>query len=323
MHWPAAPRFTSIWSSLGPLRPSPDSRGEISSRVLPTAPSACARKPRPRGSRILPQWGFIRASRGDSMRRRTAFLVATALALGIGFFVSGPALYRTGIDLVSAAFPGGAFIQSVTDALGIPYPRPIAGVFWTFGGILAAAAIAFWMVRRATRAQLAEADPGRRGVLTGAATGAAAALTAAVGAGGVAGLRAMAGVGNEGRGLGARPSTRSSAEKSRRPPPSPAPNGKAAGSRISGCLVAPVGKFPTSSSEAEAWLARRVRISPGARWIGESTTSTRLRTTRAPEVRTPSGKRSKAGATRCSSPPSSARPAAISAPTPAWPNTRR
>lgn len=136
------------------------------------------------------------------MRKRTAFSIAMVLAIGIGFFVSGAALYRTSIDLVSSAFPAGAFLQSASDAIRIPYPRPIAGPIWTFGGILVAGAFAFWLVRRTARQQVAEADPGRRGVLTGAATGAAAAVTAMAGAGGAAAMRAMAGVGNEGRGWG-------------------------------------------------------------------------------------------------------------------------
>ena len=136
------------------------------------------------------------------MRPRSAFLVALVLAAGIGFFLAGSALYRTSIDLVSAAFPLGSQIQAAADALGIPYPRPIAGVAWFAFGLLLAMGLGFWLVRRAVRADLTATDPGRRTVLTGAAAGAATAVVAGAGAGGVAALRAMNGLGNEGRGWG-------------------------------------------------------------------------------------------------------------------------
>ena len=62
------------------------------------------------------------------MKPRTAFFVSLALAALIGFGWSGAALYKTAIDLTSAAFPAGAQIQAAVDALGISYPRPVAGV---------------------------------------------------------------------------------------------------------------------------------------------------------------------------------------------------
>ncbi len=134
------------------------------------------------------------------MRPRNAFLLALGAAVALGYFVAGAALYRTSIDLVSAAFPAGAWIQAAADALGVPYPRPIAGPFWTFAGVLGAGTLGFWLVRRSVRRQVVATDPGRRGVLTGAAAGAATALVATAGAGGIAALRAFGGLGNEGRG---------------------------------------------------------------------------------------------------------------------------
>ncbi len=134
------------------------------------------------------------------MRPRYAFLWALGLALAIGYLVAGPALYRTAIDLVSDAFPAGHAIQAVADALGVPYPRPIAGLVWALGSVLVAAGLGFWMVRRAVRHEVGAADPGRRDVLTGVAAGGATALAALATAGGVALARALFGFGNGGRG---------------------------------------------------------------------------------------------------------------------------
>ncbi|MBW2242293.1 MAG: aldo/keto reductase [Deltaproteobacteria bacterium] len=134
------------------------------------------------------------------MKPRTAFFVSLALAALIGFGWSGAALYKTAIDLSSAAFPAGAQIQAAVDALGIAYPRPVAGVVWMVLGLLVVAVSSFWLMRRAVRSQMAEADPGRRSVLSGALAGGATALVATGGAAGLAAARGLLGLGNEGRG---------------------------------------------------------------------------------------------------------------------------
>ncbi len=134
------------------------------------------------------------------MRPRTALLASLGIAVVVGFGWSGAALYKTVIDLVSAAFPAGSVIQAAADALGIPYPRPIAGPFWTFSGLIVVALASFWLMRRAVRRQQAETDPHRRGFLTGTLAGGATALAATGVAGGLAVARALGGLGNGGRG---------------------------------------------------------------------------------------------------------------------------
>jgi aryl-alcohol dehydrogenase-like predicted oxidoreductase len=131
------------------------------------------------------------------MRPRSAFLLGLALSLGIGFFYAGAVLYRTFIGLDPAAFPAGAWIEATARRL-LPAPNfPMVGLLLAALAVLAAGAFTFWLVRRASRAA---ADPGRRSFLTGAASGAGAALVATAAGGGLAVGRALFGLGNGGRG---------------------------------------------------------------------------------------------------------------------------
>jgi aryl-alcohol dehydrogenase-like predicted oxidoreductase len=133
-------------------------------------------------------------------RTRTVVLAVLALALAVGFFVSGAFLYKTAIDLDAPAFPFGAAIDGTARALGVDFGRPFAGPFYVFAPLLVVLVVAFLAVRGSIRARLAQTDPGRRGFLRGAAGGAAAALGATALGGLATWARAMRGVGNDGRG---------------------------------------------------------------------------------------------------------------------------
>jgi len=132
------------------------------------------------------------------MRPRNAFLLGLALTLAVGFFYAGAVLYRTFIGLDPAAFPAGAAIESAARAV-LPRPPdfPLAGLVLALLSLLAAGAATFWLVRRAVRAGT---DRARRSFLTGAASGAGAALVATGAGGALALARAFLGLGNEGRG---------------------------------------------------------------------------------------------------------------------------
>jgi len=130
-------------------------------------------------------------------RSRFAWFVSIAVAVGVGFWVSGPVLYRTFIGLDASAFPAGDLLER----LGRLF-LPDAG-FSAAGLVLAlllgfpAAALAFLAVRGARRAAT---DRSRRRFLTGAASGVGAALVATAASTAVAFGRAFLGWGNEGRG---------------------------------------------------------------------------------------------------------------------------
>jgi predicted aldo/keto reductase-like oxidoreductase len=131
------------------------------------------------------------------MRPRAAFLIGLAITLAVGFFYAGAVLYRTFIGLDPAAFPAGPWLEATARRL-LPAPGfPLAGLLLALLSLLAAAALTFWLVRRAARAAT---DPTRRSFLTGAASGAGAALVAAGAGGALAFARAFLGLGNEGRG---------------------------------------------------------------------------------------------------------------------------
>jgi predicted aldo/keto reductase-like oxidoreductase len=118
-------------------------------------------------------------------------------ALGIvafGYFVLGPTLYSLFIGLDWAAYPGGRAIERSFRALGYTGQNAISGVFWLLLGLLAVMALAFFAARARVRA---DADPARRRMLTGAATGALSALGAGALAGGGAALRSLFGWGRD------------------------------------------------------------------------------------------------------------------------------
>jgi predicted aldo/keto reductase-like oxidoreductase len=130
-------------------------------------------------------------------RSRNAFLLGLAIALVVGFFYSGPVLYRTFIGLDADAFPAGAWLERIGRVLvpGVSFSR--AGLVLMLLSLLAVGALVFWMVRRTSRNAT---DPSRRSFLTGTASGVGAALAALVAGGAVAFARAFFGLGNGGRG---------------------------------------------------------------------------------------------------------------------------
>jgi uncharacterized protein len=122
-------------------------------------------------------------------------LRASLWALGIlafGYFALGPILYSLFIGLDWTAYPGGVLIERLFRGLGYGGQNAISGVFWLLLGLLAAMALAFFAARARVRG---DADPARRRLLTGAATGVCAALGAALLAGGGAALRSLFGWG--------------------------------------------------------------------------------------------------------------------------------
>lgn len=131
------------------------------------------------------------------MRPRNAFLLGLAITLAVGFFYAGAVLYRTFIGLDPAAFPGGVWLESLARLMPNPPSFSLAGLVLALLALLAAGALTFWLVRRATRAAT---DPSRRTFLTGAASGAGAAVVATAAGGALAFGRAFFGLGNEGRG---------------------------------------------------------------------------------------------------------------------------
>jgi len=128
-----------------------------------------------------------------SGRARRAGLWAAGI-LAFGYFALGPILYSLFIGLDWAAYPGGPAIEKLFRGLGYTGMNAISGVFWLLLGLLAAMALAFVAARARVRR---EADPSRRELLTGAATGAVAALGAGALAGGGAALRSLFGWGRD------------------------------------------------------------------------------------------------------------------------------
>ncbi|MCL4686812.1 aldo/keto reductase [Myxococcota bacterium] len=132
------------------------------------------------------------------MRRpRNAFLLGLALSLGIGFYLAGAVLYRTFIGLEAAAFPAGEWLEKIGSALIPEVGFSTAGLMLAALLLLGSAGLTFWLVRRSLRAAT---DPMRRNFLTGAASGASAAVLTTVAGAAMAFARAFLGLGNEGRG---------------------------------------------------------------------------------------------------------------------------
>ena len=131
------------------------------------------------------------------MRPRSAFLLGLAVTLVVGFFYAGSVLYKTFIGLDPAAFPAGAWLEALGRRMPNPPSFPLAGLMLAILSLLAAGALTFGLVRAAVRAGT---SPGRRSFLTGAASGAGAALVASAAGGALAFARAFLGLGNEGRG---------------------------------------------------------------------------------------------------------------------------
>ena len=134
------------------------------------------------------------------MSIRPALLISLAVALVIGFFVTGSLLYRLPIGLEQSAWPAGQWIFGQLGRFGeVPHGSLVGGV-WAGLSLLLPAGLAFWWVRRTVRTRRAAIDPGRRSFLTGSAAGAAAALGAIGVSGLTAGARAFYGIGENNSG---------------------------------------------------------------------------------------------------------------------------
>jgi predicted aldo/keto reductase-like oxidoreductase len=112
--------------------------------------------------------------------------------LAFGYFALGPILYGLVIGYDWTAYPGGSAIEALFRGLGYTGQNAIAGVFWLLLGLLAAMAVVFFAARGRARA---DADLGRRRVLTGVTTGIFSALGAAALAAGGAAARSLFGWG--------------------------------------------------------------------------------------------------------------------------------
>ena len=130
-------------------------------------------------------------------RSRLAWIVALGLAAAGGYWVAGPVLYKTFIGLDGTAFPQGALTERWMRQLLPNVGFSGSGMFTAIFLMLPPAVLAFFLVRGARRAST---DRGRRTFLTGAVSGAGAALAATATGGAIAFGRAFLGWGNEGRG---------------------------------------------------------------------------------------------------------------------------
>lgn len=130
-------------------------------------------------------------------RSRFAWIVSLVVAAATGFWISGPYLYATFIGLDPSAWPGGALLDRVGNALLPNVGFSAAGLLFALILVVPAAVIAFFLVRGAKRAAT---DRSRRSFLVGTGAGAGAALAATATGVGVAFGRAYLGWGNEGRG---------------------------------------------------------------------------------------------------------------------------
>ena len=120
-----------------------------------------------------------------------------AAAAAFGFWALGPLFDRTFIGLDNSSFWIGEQIQAAARAVGISLQFSLGGLFWTVVGVLGVGPLTFLLVRGRARSQV---DPGRRQFLTGAASGAGAAVIGAAAAGGTAAARALYGFGQPGNG---------------------------------------------------------------------------------------------------------------------------
>ncbi len=129
---------------------------------------------------------------------RSATLASLALAVAAGWFVAGHYFYKFPIGLDGSAFLFGEAIHGALKGLSPTLHGSVAGVVWLVVSLIAVGVVSALLVRRGARASAGAADAGRRGFLA-FAVGFGATLVA----GGVAFVRAILGVGNEGgRGWG-------------------------------------------------------------------------------------------------------------------------
>jgi aryl-alcohol dehydrogenase-like predicted oxidoreductase len=130
----------------------------------------------------------------------SAFLVATAIALAVGWWVAGPLAYKIAIGLNETAFPAGERLQDLFDWVVPDFARAGAGLALAAIIALVVGVAAFLLVRAAKRAQVASTDPSRRRFMTGFGFGTLAALVSTALVAGLGMARGWLGVGHGGRG---------------------------------------------------------------------------------------------------------------------------
>ena len=134
------------------------------------------------------------------MNTRNVVLTSLAAAVALGFFLTGPLLYKSFIGLDPSGFPLGVQLQALADAVAGPFKNAVSGLVAGIGALLCFAVVAFFWARGAARRKVAATDPARRSFLTGAASGVGAGV-GALALGAAAGfLRAGFGVGQDGKG---------------------------------------------------------------------------------------------------------------------------
>ena len=126
---------------------------------------------------------------------RNAVIGCLVLALVAGYFVTGHYLYKAPIDLDAGAFLAGEALQKLALAVNPELTRVVSGLILAILSALAISLVVFFLVRAAVRGQLAAVDPSRRRFLTGAGTGAGAALVSLIVAAGAAAARGLFGLG--------------------------------------------------------------------------------------------------------------------------------
>ena len=180
------------------------------------------------------------------MGTRNIVLTSLAAAVALGFFFSGPLLYKSLIGLDPSGFPLGVQLQALANAVAGPFSNTVSGLVAGFGTLLCLALVAFFSARAAARRKVAATDPARRSFLTGAVSGVGAGV-GALAVGGAAGfLRAGFGVGQDGKGwanlsgAALRPEVPMTTPSGARP-------GRAPGCRATGAWV---GRAPRSRTSA-------------------------------------------------------------------------
>jgi aryl-alcohol dehydrogenase-like predicted oxidoreductase len=128
-----------------------------------------------------------------------AFWLAMAVAVVFGAVVTGGVMIRNFRDLSPSGYPLGDSILSLAQLFSPDIVR-VAGPVWLVVTLLLVAVAVFLFVRASVRAKVTRADPDRRRFLTGAASGAGAALAGLIAAGGAGFSRAWFGLGQGGRG---------------------------------------------------------------------------------------------------------------------------
>ena len=126
---------------------------------------------------------------------RNAVIGCLVLALVAGYFVTGHYLYKAPIGLDAGAFLAGEALQKLALAAKPELTNVASGLILAVLSALAISLVVFFLVRAAVRGQVAAVDPSRRRFLTGAGTGAGAALVSLIVAAGAAAARGLFGLG--------------------------------------------------------------------------------------------------------------------------------